>query len=178
MGREIEIKLRLTSHGPAIAALRAAGAEFVSSEDEVNTLFDTPDASLRTSSRALRIRLATDRTTGIVTCTLTFKGPRDPAASGVKSRAEHEVQVSDAAEARALLAGLGYVPTLQFEKRRDTWRLGPAKVVLDLVPSLGHFLEVEAPDEATVIDTVRKLGLENEPIEKRSYAALVAGTEG
>ncbi len=174
MGSEVEIKIRLTGHEAAEAALRSVGAEFVQSEDEVNTLYDLPNSSLRTASVALRIREARDRTTGIVTSTLTFKGPRQLSDAGVKSRPEHEVVVSDATEARAILGGLGYAPTLTFTKRRETWTLGKVEIVLDHIPALGHFMEIEAADADTVMATLRRLSMENGVVEKRSYAALIA----
>ena len=39
-------------------------------------------------------------------------------------------------------------------------------------------MEVEAPDEATVLATLARLGMENEPIEKKSYAALLSEQGG
>jgi adenylate cyclase class 2 len=48
-------------------------------------------------------------------------------------------------------------------------------VELDELPYLGSFVEVEGPDEATVLAVREQLGLSDRPIVKSSYIALLMG---
>jgi adenylate cyclase class 2 len=91
----------------------------------------------------------------------------------LKSREELEVEVSDPASATSLLERLGYLRTLSFEKRRESWELDRCKVELDELPHLGKFVEVEGPDEASVMRVRERLGLASRPIVKSGYIALL-----
>ena len=49
----------------------------------------------------------------------------------------------------------------------------PRKVELDELPRLGRFVEVEGPDEATVMRVRADLGLAGLPLIKAGYIALL-----
>ena len=53
---ELEVKLKVESLGPVRERLREIGAEYAGEVLETNRFFDTPDRSLMTSDRGLRIR--------------------------------------------------------------------------------------------------------------------------
>ena len=93
----------------------------------------------------------------------------------MKSREETELTVADARDATRLLEQLGFRRTLSFQKRRETWKLGGCKVELDELPHLGCFVEVEGPDEATVMKVREELGLAGRPMSKTSYIAMLQG---
>ncbi len=157
MPREIEAKLKVESHEPVRKHLRAVGALRLLEVIETNSIFDRPDGSLRRGGCGLRIRSSKDVDTGHVSATLTFKGPthdrtrRDPdAASTFKSREELETTIGDAATGESLLAGLGFVRVLRFEKRRESWKLGDCLVELDRPPHLGLFVEIEGHHEKAI----------------------------
>jgi len=92
----------------------------------------------------------------------------------MKIRREEEVEISPPREAKTILAALGYVPTLSFQKRREDFSLGGAVVSLDELPGLGFFLEIEAGNEATVRRAARRLGLSRQRPITATYIALVA----
>ena len=171
MAVEIEAKMTVESFDPVRARLRSAAAAGPVEHFEVNTFFDTEDRSLLAADEGLRLRL--DRDVAAVTekYVITYKGPRQPGP--LKSREEVEVEVSDSAAAVQLLERLGYLRTLSFEKRRESWNLDNCKVELDEVPHLGRFVEVEGPDEQSVMRVREKLGLSSRPIVKSSYIALL-----
>jgi len=171
MGIEIEAKFRLPDVDKLRERLSAAGARRRAAVLEHNTYFDTPENALRDSDRGLRIR-AIETSGAEAPALLTYKGPRRPGE--LKIRQEEEVTVSSVADAEALLAGLGYRPTMAFQKRRESFELEAAKVELDELPELGFFLEIEAGDERTVNQVRSKLGLAEEPTVTSTYLALVA----
>jgi adenylate cyclase class 2 len=102
---------------------------------------------------------------------LTYKGAARFEA-GAKVREEREVEVSDAGEAEAILAGLGLMPRFRYEKRRQEWDYEGAVVALDRTP-IGEFVEVEA-DPATIRRVLSLLGLDASEASPYSYAELYA----
>ena len=178
MALEIEAKFRLSDPEEMRSRLAAAGAEPAGKVIEDNAFFDTAGAQLLRNDCGLRVRTACDDS-GQQHCTLTYKGPRRPGE--LKVREEAEAVVASAESAKAILTGLGYEPTIAFQKRRESYRLDDARVELDELPQLGFFLEIEADDEPTLQDARAKLGLADQPTVTDTYIALVAellaGTE-
>lgn len=168
---EIEAKMSVESFEPVRARLRECGAREAGRQFEVNTFFDTEDRSLLAADEGLRLRLERDVHSGAERHVITYKGPRQ--MGQLKSREEVEVEVSPGDFAVKLLEKLGYLRTLSFEKRRESWELERCKVELDVLPHLGHFIEVEGPDEKAVLAVREMLGLAHRPIVKSSYIAML-----
>ena len=167
---EIEAKMRLTDLPGVEARLGDVGARHRGEVLETNTYFDTVNQDLKSSDRGLRIRVEINPT-GTREVTITHKGPR--AHGKLKSRSESEVRVDDARQAAELLTAMGYRPVLTFEKRRRRWELDGCTVVLDTLPHLGDFIEIEGPDDQAVLEVRDKLGLGQTPIIKASYIAMM-----
>lgn len=164
---ETEAKWRVDDLGHARLreALRQLGATHESTCDETNTLFDTPGESLRRGGRVLRVR-----TIAGGPALLTFKGPatyRD----GVKTREEAELAVDELAMMLRILDGLGYRPSLEYRKSRETWQLDGALVALDTL-DFGRFVEIEGDDEQ-VRRIASQLGLEMEQAIEKGYPAFM-----
>ena len=168
---EIEAKMTVYSFDSVRSRLREAGASGPVEHLEVNTFFDTEDRSLLAADEGLRLRLDRLVAAGTERHVITYKGPRQ--LGPLKSREEVEVEVSDADSAARLLERLGYLRTLSFEKRRQSWALDGCKVELDELPHLGKFVEVEGPDEQSVLRVRERLGLASRPIVKSGYIALL-----
>jgi adenylate cyclase class 2 len=171
MAVEIEAKMAVPDHEPVREALRRRGARRLKRTNETNVFFDTDDGSLRAGGQGLRLRTNRDADSGEATHVITHKGPLQPGQ--LKSREETEVVVDDPAATTRLFERLGLGVTLSFEKRRETWELGACKVELDEVPHLGPFVEIEGPGEAEVMRVRESLALEDRPIIKTSYSALL-----
>lgn len=109
---------------------------------EANTVYDRA-GELRGSGRLLRLRHGIGHI-------LTFK---EPAVSrdGIKSRVETECSLDRPENMARILTGLGYSPTLRYEKFRSVWALDHGLVFLDILP-FGHCVEIEAdPDLIPVL---------------------------
>ena len=171
MGVEIEAKMTVESFDAVRARLRDAGAAGPVEHFEVNTFFDTEDRSLLAADEGLRLRRDRVVADGAEKLIITYKGPRK--LGPLKSRDELEVEVSGADSAVKLLERLGYLQTLSFEKRRESWELDGCKVELDELPHLGKFVEVEGPDEPSVLRVRERLGLASRPMVKSGYIALL-----
>jgi len=75
--------------------------------------------------------------------------------------------------AAGILAALGFIEAIRFEKRRETWQLDGCHVELDEVPHLGCYVEIEGPDEPTIRRIQADLGLADRPFILSSYIALL-----
>jgi adenylate cyclase class 2 len=161
---EIEKKYRLTPEQVGRLRLRLAeagaegggGAEF-----EENVIYTGPGLDPRL--RVLRLRREGGR------ALFTFK-ERDLSGSAVKRQREEETEVADSSALAAILEALGYRPALVYEKRRETWRLDGAEVVIDELP-FGLYAEIEG-DEARILEVEKLLGLDSAEAEPASYPAL------
>ena len=168
---EIEAKFKVESFDAVWEKLRARAAAFVGDRLETNIFFDTEDRSLLASDKGLRLRVSRDVSAGEEKYVLTYKGPRQHGT--LKSREENEIAVGSAADTVTLMERLGFSRVLSFEKKRQTWKLEGCTVELDEVPFLGLFLEIEGPGEAAVLKVRDALGLNDSPILKGSYVALL-----
>ena len=137
---EIEVKFLIEALPAMRQRLLALGATCSTPRTyEENLLFDTPDAQFRQQGRLLRLRR--DRRNRI-----TYKEPTTHNDLDFKIMREYEIEVSDFAQAHAILAKLGFVQVLRFEKYRETFTYQDAEIVLDEVP-FGTFMEIEASPE-------------------------------
>jgi len=161
---EIEIKLPEAELSRVRDRIAAAGGRLrAARHDESNDLYDDPERKLSGSGRTVRLRRAAGR------AVLTYKGA-SRFENGARVREEREVEVSDAAEADAILAGLGLRKTFRYEKRREEWETEGCVVALDETP-IGDFVEIEG-DPAAIRRTVSALALDASEAVPYSYVEL------
>jgi adenylate cyclase class 2 len=160
---EIEKKYRLTEkqRDQILLRLKEVGATAEGEEFEENTLF-TGDALPRERC-VLRLRRVNGR------ATLTFK-QRITSGDSIKHQQEDETTVGDADAMEAILDSLGLTPRLVYEKRRATFRLGGAEIVVDELP-FGLFMEIEGT-EAEIKDAERQLAIKGLKAEHSTYPQL------
>ncbi len=163
MPTEIEKKYRLTEsqREQLPGRLREIGAQFEGEHFEENTIFK--GATLEAGRSALRLRRVSGR------AILTYK-KRLPSASGIKHQREEETVVSDPERMHAILTSLGFSPAVVYEKRRQTWRLGDAEIVIDELP-FGLFMEIEG-SEQEISDIEDSLKIEGLTTEVATYPQL------
>jgi len=173
LSEEIEAKVRIADPETFRARISARGAPAAETVLEVNRLFDDAAGTLQQSGSALRLREERRPADGAVLRTLlTFKGPRQP--SRMKRRLEFETAVGAAEPMVAILGALGLAEVFYYEKHRTAWHLADCEVVLDELPHLGWFVEVEGPSEESVLARLADLGLAGEPIIRESYRHLLS----
>ena len=170
MSVEIEAKLQVDSLPEIERKLKELGAEFLAEQSQSDDHYDDVNATLIANDRCLRLRRQTtgdnDR------FFLTFKGAKEQ--SDFKKRQEIEIELDNADKTHNLLLALGYQKVLVVEKQRRLWRFGNCDVALDHLPGLGDFVEIEGPDDETIIDVQKRLGLAQLPSITKSYAQMIA----
>jgi adenylate cyclase class 2 len=160
---EVEKKFRLTKRqrDAVLKRLPAVGAELEGEDFEENTLFN--GAALEVGTCVLRLRRVDGK------ATLTYKKAL-PGIASIKQRREEETRVEDAEAMEAILVALGFTPSLVYEKRRQTWRLGNTEIVIDVLP-FGLFMELEGR-VSDIKAAERKLGLKGLKAEPATYPQL------
>ena len=171
MSLEIEAKMKVADFDAVRKALVVSGATHVGAVLETNTFFDTPDRALLAQDKGLRLRRTHDQRTAEEHFIITVKGPAQ--AGPLKTREEAETNVDDGARAAGVLKALGFFPELSFEKRRESWTLDGCKIELDELPILGRFVEIEGPNEPTVMRVRQRLGLSELPPIKTGYISML-----
>ena len=163
MAIEIEKKFRLTKkqREKVLQRLPEIGARPRGEVFEENTLYDGESLDLARS--VLRLRRVGK------TGTLTYKEVF-PTSSSIKHHREDETRVEDPEAMAAILDALGFRPTLVYEKRRKTWRLGKTEIVVDELP-FGLFMEIEGSD-ADIAAAELKLGIKGLRTERETYPQL------
>ena len=144
--KEVEVKLQTPDLARVREALEAAGAALTKPRVfERNLRYNSADGSLMAAGNVLRLR-QDDR------AKLTYKSDMS-VQSGIVSRFEAEVEVSDFEIMDVILRRLGYEVALVYEKYRTTYELDGAEIVLDELP-YGSFTEIEG-DAETIERVVR-----------------------
>ena len=173
LSEEIEAKVRIAESEAFRARMNARGAPDGETVLEINRLFDDAAGTLRQGGSALRLREERRPADGSILRTLlTFKGPRRQ--SQMKRRPEFETAVGSAEPMAAILGALGLAEVFYYEKRRTAWHVVDCEVVLDELPHLGWFVEVEGPSEESVLARLADLGLAGEPIIREAYIDLLS----
>lgn len=163
MAVETEKKYRLTSEQLryVIDKLSDNAADFAGEDFEENTIYG--GGVLDEKNAILRIRKTQDKTI------LTFKR-RIHNDLDVKQQIEHESEFSELAALREIVANLGFVPRLVYEKRRRTWNFRYVEIVLDELP-FGNYMEIEG-SIAAIREVERLLDLDDLETESETYPSL------
>lgn len=162
---ETEVKLYVPDLQAFELRLKAAGSLLVMPRVfERNVRYENAERTLTAQGVVLRLR-QDDRVR------LTYKDPPSQRTdSGIYSRFEAEVEISDFDAMATILGKLGYFPYMVYEKYRTTYKLDGAEIVLDELP-YGNFVEIEG-QEAVIERLLKRLELDTAPRYGASYAAL------
>jgi len=164
MALEIEIKFLNVDHDTVRKRLLKLGAQRSGRCFESNVVFDDTARSLKTRGTLLRLREKDSR------FILTLKTAAEATSSLAKVYEESETVVLNAPALREILAGLGYVPVLRYEKIREQWTHLGCEVCLDTLP-FGFFAEIEG-SEQNIMACAKALQLPQSHASKATYHDL------
>lgn len=161
MSSEIEIKFPVENEEKLVSRLIALGAQKTSDGLEHNIVFD--DGDIRKRGILLRLRKTPSGKNVITLKTTICKGE-------FKEANEVEIEVSDFAKAKAMLATLGYEIWWIYEKEKTRYILGGTAIDIDRLP-FGKFMEIEG-SETGIRSAITKLGLDPKKGIKETYLEL------
>jgi adenylate cyclase class 2 len=173
---EIELKFPVPDPESLQKSLRKLGFHLDTPRTfEHNTLYDTPDRTLRARREVLRIRQYGEL------CTVTHKRQPDQQTpvdtTRYKIRIETETIVAEGSALAEIFRQLGYTPTFIYEKFRTEWSHSvgadpaiTAHLVIDETP-IGNYAELEGPPD-WIDETLTKLGIDPATCLTDSYGRL------
>lgn len=169
MLNETEIKVQLHSKDELQRVLswceRELGqATLIRQRDEY---YDTATESLRQHDLTLRLRTANDK------LLIAMKSPRVFLTDAIHDRIELEFTAADRDEVARTIDRYGLRPTAITEKRRWKFQSDDFKVLIDQLPFIGSFLEIEAPSVEKINQLVSLLGLPQSAAVNKNYSELL-----
>lgn len=164
---ETEVKFRIEDIHQLEQSLLNLGFRVLTPRTfERNTLYDTPDRSLRQRQSILRIRQYGERWVLTHKC---LPPDHNPSARH-KRRIETETEIADGDALGIIFQQLGFQPMFVYEKWRAEYADSTGHCVLDETP-IGSFAELEGP--ADWIDSISgHLGLDPSALMTLSYGRL------
>ena len=154
---EYEVKYKIENKKGILKKLRELGAKDLGENLE-------SDVYLNLGKKGVRIR-RTNRNKGGF---LTVKKLVDE-ETRAKVREETEVKVNDIEKLVQIFKFLGFSELKRKEKIRQTFKLGNVLILIDRIPFMGYFIELEAASDADLKKASKKLGLDYNQAKGDSY---------
>ena len=134
---------------------------------QLDEYYDTPDGRLKNQDLVIRIRSNGKKKT------IALKSPRVELPSGMTERIELEFLSADGEQVQEQLVKQGLNPNEAAEKERWTFVHDDCEIVLDRLPFIGTFIEIEGPSEDVITKMVHLLGLSSCQIVRKNYGELM-----
>jgi adenylate cyclase class 2 len=159
---EIEIRFKVGDVKKLREKLRKIGAKCTEHWQGYDVIFDRKN-ELREKGRILRLRF---RKQWGKRAKLTYKGPYQKHI--FKIREELEVWVDEPQISLAILKKIDFEPVIQYEKRTDLWEYQGIELVIEKLPRLGCFMEIEGSGKE-IRKVAKILGFDIKEGIKKSY---------
>lgn len=152
--REIEIKARLVNKNDVLAKLNDTGVVLSEPIKQHDVVYGKP-GMVGGEMDAIWLRVRTENDTKMI---FTLKKPM----VGQLDSIEHELEIGDADEMKAIMSLLGYELFSDVTKQRQKGKVGDIEICVDKVDKLGSFIEAELlmsddADHGEVENTLWKL---------------------
>lgn len=167
---ELEIKIKIDSEEHFQLIYDSCKKLFgppISHVLQLDEYYDTPDGQLKKQDLVIRIRSNGEKTT------IALKSPRIELPSGVTNRIELEFLSAEGEQVHEQLINQGLNPNEAAEKERWTFIYNDCEIVLDRLPFIGSFIEIEGPSEDAIHKIVHLLDLSSCQIIRKNYGELM-----
>lgn len=168
---EIEIRFKVADVEKLREKLREIGVKCTEHWQGYDVIFGRKNG-LREKGRILRLRF---RKQWGKRAKLTYKGPyqRHPLVGKFKIREELEVWIDSPQIFLTILKKLGFEPIMQYEKKTDLWEYGKIELVIEKLPRLGYFMEIEG-SEKEIRRVAKVIGYDIKDGIRKSYREYFA----
>lgn len=167
---ELEVKIQLNSreHLQSILAMcQKLYGPPTSQVIQLDEYYDTPEETLKKQDLVIRIRSIGESKT------IALKSPRGLLPSGFSDRIELEFLAAEGKEVCQQLERQGLRVRVANEKQRWSFAHQETEVLLDILPFIGCFIEVEGPNEAAINEVLHSLKLSPEMAIRKHYGELM-----
>jgi len=156
------LKFRIDDPAKIVERLKHIGAEKVDSDLESNLKFDRDGKFLKTGE-LLRLRSYAGK------ADITYK--KKVPSEGFKVWVETIVNIDSFEKGKRLLEAIGFSQIGKYEKKRQTWEFDGVEVLVDVMPIIGNFIEIEGTEEK-ITETAKKLGFDMKDAITKDYREL------
>jgi predicted adenylyl cyclase CyaB len=167
---ELEIKIQIDSeeHFNSVyeRCLQLCGSP-ISHMLQLDEYYDTSDRQLKKQDLVVRIRTNGEKKT------IALKSPRIDLPSGMTSRIELEFLSAEGERVHHQLLSQGLQPNEAAEKERWSFVYQDCEIVLDKLPFIGSFIEIEGPSECAIHEIVNLLALSSGKVIRKNYGELM-----
>lgn len=167
---ELEIKIAIDSEERFQQTYQLCNNLFgkpVSHFLQLDEYYDTSDRQLKKQDLVIRIRSTNKKKT------IALKSPRIELESGATSRIELEFLSAEGETVQEQLLNQGLNPHESAEKERWTFVHHDCEIVLDKLPFIGSFIEIEGPSEKAIQEIVHLLDLASCKVVRQNYGELM-----
>jgi adenylate cyclase, class 2 len=167
---ELEIKISINSEELFQKTYHACKQLFgppVTQFRQLDEYYDTLDGQLRKQDLVIRVRSIGGKKT------IALKSPRVKLPSGMTNRIELEFVAAEGETIQEQLTKQGLHVNEAAEKERWTFIHDDCEIVLDKLPFIGSFVEIEGPSEAAIHEIVHRLNLSSSPVKRQHYGELM-----
>jgi predicted adenylyl cyclase CyaB len=169
MPNETEIKVRLASDEQVSSVLALCRTLYRGGSETLqrDEYYDTVGEKLKEQDLTLRLRSADG------TLKVALKSPRIFLSETIHQRIELEFSTDDETQLRQQLKRQNLSATAVIEKRRWTFKSDKAEIVIDKLPFIGAFVEVEGVDLASIEAILESLHLSSVHAVRQNYSELL-----
>jgi adenylate cyclase, class 2 len=168
--QELEIKIAIPSKEQFKHVYKSCLHLFGSPSSHFKQLdeyYDTPDSQLQQQDLVVRIRSEDKKKT------IALKSPRIQLSNGMTKRIELEFESADGDKIHEKLFQQGLQSNESYEKERWTFVHHDCEIVLDKLPFIGTFIEIEGPSEEAINEVIHLLDISNFPTIQNHYGELM-----
>jgi adenylate cyclase class 2 len=165
---EVKIKIEDEKHFKELfQTCQVLFGDFTSHVLQKDEYFDNHEEQLKQQDLVVRIRSIGNKKK------ITLKSPRVHLSSGMTHRIELEFLSAEGETLDEQLQNQGLIAREASEKERWTFVYQECEIVLDRLPFIGYFVEIEGPSELEIQKVVELLGLQDCPVIKQNYGELM-----
>lgn len=167
---ELEIKIQIGSEEALQTVYDSCNQLFgpaVSHLVQLDEYYDTADGQLKKQDLVIRIRSSGEKKT------IALKSPRIELPSGMSNRIELEFLSVAGEKVHEQLLSQGLNPNEAAEKERWTFIYNDCEIVLDKLPFIGSFIEIEGPSEDAIHKIIDLLDLSSCQVVRKNYGELM-----
>jgi adenylate cyclase, class 2 len=167
---ELEIKLQILAEEHFLKLSNQCHQLFGPPQSHILQLdeyYDTSDEQLKKQDLVVRIRTSGNKKT------IALKSPRMELPSGMTNRIELEFVAAEGENVQDQFLKQGLMTNEAAEKERWTFVHEQCEIVLDKLPFIGFFIEIEGPSEEAIQGIIKLLNLSSCPIIRQNYGELM-----
>jgi len=170
MLQETEIKLKIENHENAKRLIEKckdlSNYEF-EMQIQRDEYYDTINEELKKNDLVVRIRALNEK------FFIALKSPRVFITDEIQKRIELEFEITEVNKIRTEIAEQGLKASAIIDKHRLSFYLFNCNILIDKLPFIGWFIEIEGDSPNSINEAIEKLNISKNTVETNNYGELL-----